>query len=100
MGLSFIAFSTIYGIEKGRAKIPDKVLTWTESFGTLWYGLMGLVGIFKGVPFLANKLAGVDLGLPGALFSGGIIFYIGLGVGIRVASTMITIFFTLMEDQS
>jgi multicomponent Na+:H+ antiporter subunit B len=61
---------------------------------------MGLVGIFKGVPFLANKLAGVDLGLPGALFSGGIIFYIGLGVGIRVASTMITIFFTLMEDQS
>ena len=100
VGLSYIAFSTIYGIENGRAKIPDKVLTWTESFGTLGYGLMGLVGIFKGVPFLANKLAGVDLGLPGALFSGGIIFYIGLGVGIRVASTMITIFFTLMEDQS
>lgn len=100
VGLSYIAFSTIYGIEKGRAKIPDKVLTWTESFGTLWYGLTGLVGIFKGVPFLANKLAGVDLGLPGALFSGGIIFYIGLGVGIRVASTMITIFFALMEDQS
>jgi multicomponent Na+:H+ antiporter subunit B len=99
VGLSYIAFSTIYGIEKGRAKISDKVLTWTESFGTLWYVLIGLVGIFRGVPFLANKLAGVDLGLPGTLFSGGIIFYIGLGVGIRVASTMITIFFTLMGDQ-
>ncbi|HOQ08107.1 MAG TPA: MnhB domain-containing protein [Clostridiales bacterium] len=100
VGLSYIAFSTIYGIEKGRAKMPEKVLTWTESFGTLWYGIMGMVGIFKGAPFLANKLAGVDLGLPGALFSGGIIFYIGLGVGIRVASTMITIFFSLMEDES
>lgn len=98
VGLSYIAFSTIYGIEKGRAKMPEKVLTWTESFGTLWYGIMGMVGIFKGVPFLANKLAGVDIGIPGALFSGGIIFYIGLGVGIRVASTMITIFFSLMED--
>jgi len=100
VGLSYIAFSTIYGIEKGRAKMPEKVLTWTESFGTLWYGIMGMVGIFKGAPFLANKLAGVDIGIPGALFSGGIIFYIGLGVGIRVASTMITIFFSLMEDES
>jgi multicomponent Na+:H+ antiporter subunit B len=60
---------------------------------------MGMVGIFKGVPFLANKLAGIDLGLPGELFSSGLISYIGLGVGIRVASTMITIFFTLMEDE-
>ena len=99
VGLSFIAFSTIYGIEKGRAKLSEDVLTWTESFGTLWAGIMGMVGIFKGVPFLANKLAGIDLGLPGELFSSGLISYIGLGVGIRVASTMITIFFTLMEDE-
>ena len=73
VGLSYIAFSTIYGIEKGRAKLSEDVLTWTESFGTLWYGIMGMVGIFKGVPFLANKLAGIDLGLPGELFSSGLI---------------------------
>lgn len=71
VGLSFIAFSTIYGIEKGRAKLSEDVLTWTESFGTLWYGIMGMVGIFKGVPFLANKLAGIDLGLPGSSFRQG-----------------------------
>ncbi|HBL50555.1 MAG TPA: sodium:proton antiporter, partial [Firmicutes bacterium] len=57
---------------------------WTESYGTLWYGLMGMVGIVKGVPFLANKLAGVNLGNPGTLSSGGLISLIGFGVGIRV----------------
>jgi multicomponent Na+:H+ antiporter subunit B len=100
VGLSFIAFSTIYGIEKGREKLPEKVLVWTESYGTLWYGIMGMVGIIKGAPFLANKLAGVDLGVPGALSSGGLISLIGLGVGIRVASTIITLFFTIMGEES
>ena len=100
VGLSFIAFSTIYGVEKGRDKLPEKVLIWTESYGTLWYGMMGMVGIIKGAPFLANKLAGIDLGEPGALSSGGLISLIGLGVGIRVASTIVTLFFTMMEEES
>lgn len=99
LGLSVIAYSTIFGIEKGRAKLPEKVLTWTESYGTLWYGLMGMVGIVKGFPFLANKLAGVDVGVPGTLSSGGLISLIGIGVGIRVASTIVTLFFTMMEEE-
>lgn len=98
VGLSFIAFSTIYGIDVGRSKMPEKVLVWTESFGTLWYVMMGMVGIIKGAPFLANKLAGVNLGAPGALYSGGLISLIGFGVGIRVASTMVTLFFAIMEE--
>ena len=31
---------------------------------------MGLVGLVRGVPFLANKLAGVDLGTPGTSLRG------------------------------
>lgn len=100
VGLAFIAFVTIYGMERGRAMLPEKVTTLAESYGTLWYGIMGLVGIFKGAPFLANKLAGVDLGALGALSSGGLISFIGLGVGIRVASTMITLFFAMREEES
>ena len=100
VGLSFIAISTIYGLDEGRANLPETILVWVESYGTLWYGLMGLVGIVKGAPFLANKLAGVDLGTPGTLSSGGLISLIGLGVGIRVASTMVTLFFTLMEEEA
>jgi multicomponent Na+:H+ antiporter subunit B len=100
VGLSFIAFSTVYGIEKGQAKLPEKALIWVENYGTLWYGIMGMAGIIKGAPFLANKLAGINLGEPGTLSSGGLISLIGFGVGIRVASTMVTLFFTLAEDES
>lgn len=100
LGLAFIVFSTVYGVERGKEKLPEKILVWVESYGTLWYGLIGMVGIFKGVPFLANKLAGVNLGTPGSLTSGGLISLLGIGVGLRVASTIITLFFTLKEEQS
>jgi multicomponent Na+:H+ antiporter subunit B len=100
LGLSVIVFATVYGVKKGQEKVPEKVLVWIEGYGTLWYVMMGMIGIIKGVPFLANKLAGVNLGEPGSLASGGIILLLGLGVGTRVASTMITIFFTMMEDES
>lgn len=98
LGLGFIVFATIYGAEKGKEKIPEKILIWIESYGTLWYGLIGMIGIIKGAPFLANKLAGINLGTPGSLTSGGLISLLGLGVGIRVASTMITLFFTMKGD--
>lgn len=99
LGLAFIVFSTVYGLEKGKEKLPEKVLVWVESYGTLWYVLVGMIGIFKGVPFLANKLSGINLGTPGSLTSGGIIFLLGLGVGIRVASTIITLFFTMKGEK-
>ncbi len=98
VGLSFVAYATIYGMDKGREKLPEKTLTYIESYATLWYGLMGLVGIFAGVPFLSNKLAGINLGIPGSLFSGGLISLIAFGVGLRVASTVVTLFFLLMDE--
>jgi multicomponent Na+:H+ antiporter subunit B len=58
-----------------------------------------MVGIVKGGPFLANRLAGIDLGVPGTLSSGGLIALLGIGVGIRVASTMVTLFFTMLEEE-
>jgi multicomponent Na+:H+ antiporter subunit B len=100
LGLAIIVFSTVYGIEKGQKKVPDKVLVWIEGYGTLWYILIGMIGIINGVPFLSNKLAGVNLGAPGSLASGGTLLLLGFGVGTRVASTMITIFFTMREDES
>ena len=30
VGLSFVAFAAIFGIEKGKAKLPEQVLVWTE----------------------------------------------------------------------
>lgn len=99
LALGFIAFATVYGVDKAKEKLPGKILVWIESYGTLWYGLIGLIGIFKGAPFLANKLAGISLGRPGSLTSGGIIALLGFGVGIRVANTMITLFLTMKGDE-
>ena len=87
-------------IEKGKEKLPEKVLVWIESYGTLWYVLIGMVGIVKGAPFLANKFAGINLGTPNSIFSGGLISLLGLGVGIRVASTMVTLFFAMKGEES
>ena len=64
VALSVIAFATIFGLEKAKEKLPEKILVWTESYGTPGMS-MGLVGIVKGVPFLSNRLAGINLGCRG-----------------------------------
>lgn len=100
VALSFIGYATVYGLEKGKKKLPLSLLEKIESYGTLWYVVLGLVGIFKGVPFLGNRIAGFNLGEKGALYSSGLIFFLGLGVGIRVASTMVTLYYSMKEEES
>lgn len=98
-GLGLIAFGLVFGIERGAEKISERIMTLIESFGALWYGAMGLVGILRGTSFLMNKGSGVPIGQPGKLYSGGLILLITLGVGIKVASTMVTLFNALMEEE-
>lgn len=98
-GLGMIAFSLVFGLEKGSEKLTERTTTLIESFGTLWYGAMGLVGVLRGSAFLMNKGSGVPLGEPGKLYSGGLILLITLGVGLKVASTMVTLFNALMEEE-
>ena len=45
-----------------------------------------------------NKGAGISLGTPGKLFSSGLIVVITLGVGIKVASTVLSLLYTLIEE--
>ncbi|HHV94492.1 MAG TPA: sodium:proton antiporter [Firmicutes bacterium] len=99
VALGYIAYATAFGVDEGRAVVPEKVTTYAESYGTLWYALLGLVGIAKGVPFLANKLAGIDVGVPGTISSGGLIALLSIGIGIKVASTMVSLFFTMLEEE-
>lgn len=97
-GLGLIAFALVFGLERSSEKISEQIMTMIESFGALWYGAMGIVGVLRGTSFLMNKGSGVPLGEPGKLFSGGLIFLITIGVGLKVASTMVTLFTALMED--
>ena len=98
-GLSLIAFSLVFGLERGQEKVSERMMSLVESFGALWYGAMGLVGVLRGTTFLMNKGAGVPLGEPGKLYSGGLILLITLGVGLKVASTVVTLFVALMEEE-
>ena len=100
VGLGFIGFATVFGLERGSDKLPHRMTTMAESFGTLWYGAIGLVGILRGTSFLMNKQAGVLVGQAGDLFSGGLVFLITLGIGVKVASTMVTLFFALTEEEN
>lgn len=98
LGISLVLYILVFGLDSCLNKIPHRLSSVMESFGTLWYAAVGFVGLLRGTSFLMNKGAGVDLGTPGELFSSGLIVVITLGVGVKVASTMLSLFYTLIEE--
>ena len=89
-GAGFILYALVYGVEKARRVAPDSVIRVIIAAGLLLYVGVGFAGLFLGGKFLDyNVLAhepahGQHLG----------ILLVELGVGITVAATMITVFFT------
>ncbi|HOB34993.1 MAG: sodium:proton antiporter [Firmicutes bacterium] len=98
LGVSLVLYILVFGLDSCLRKIPHHLSSALESFGTLWYAAVGFVGLLRGASFLMNKGAGIDVGTPGELFSGGLIFIITIGVGVKVASTMLSLFYTLVEE--
>jgi multicomponent Na+:H+ antiporter subunit B len=98
LGMSMVLYMLVFGLDSCLRKVPHRLSSVMESAGTLWYGAVGLVGIIRGTSFLMNKGAGIPLGTPGELFSSGLIVIITIGVGIKVASTMLSLFYTLIEE--
>ena len=99
LGASFILYSLVFGLEAGEKKAPHHVTSLLEAGGILWYILLGLVGIIKGAGFLANGGEIVFLGIPGSLVSGGLIPLITIGIGLKVGSTIITLFHALISEE-
>lgn len=99
LGASIILYTLAFGSEKGNAKMPHSTSKWLESGAIMLYILIGLVGIFAGYVFLTNKTAGFYMGEAGDIFSGGFIPFITLAIGIKVGSTMITLFHTMIEEE-
>ncbi|MTI96455.1 MAG: sodium:proton antiporter [Firmicutes bacterium] len=98
LGVSMVLYLLVFGLDSCLRKVPHRMSSFLESAGTLWYGAIGLVGVMRGTSFLMNKGAGIPLGTPGRLFSSGLIIIITIGVGIKVASTMLSLFYTLIEE--
>lgn len=83
------------GVIRGRT-----VLRRLESLSGMSYVLFGLVGMFAGKAFLTNLSGGWPAGRVGALVSSGMIWALGMAIGIKVATTLISIYVRLSASES
>jgi len=95
---SFILYALAFGHKTANQRISHTLAHTLESGGGLWYILIGLLGLLGGGSFLANKAGGFYLGIPGQLFSSGMILLLALGIALKVAATMVTLFFNLSAE--
>ena len=97
LGTSLVLYTLVFGVHKAQKKFSEKASLFAESGGILWFIALGFIGIIVSGAFLSNQAVGFPMGNPGSLFSAGFIPLIMIGIGIKVASTMITLFHTVIE---
>ncbi len=97
---SFILYALAYDVQAGFKRMPRLVAKWLESMGALLFVLVGLAGLLMGANFLANHTGLVDMGQAGTLLSGGLIPLLTLAVGVKVTSTIISLFYHLLEEKT
>jgi len=89
-GSAFILYAIIYGVDTVRRVIPAWVTRLGLAAGVLIYAGTGVVGMLMGGNYLNYSVLAHDP-LHGQHWG---IFSVELGVGITVASAMVTIFLT------
>lgn len=99
IGASMVLFALSFNIGAGSKKIPEKVSSFMESGGALLFALVGVLSIIMGGNYLANHQAGFGLGSFGALLSGGIIPLLSVAIGIKITSTIVTLFYDLIGGE-
>ena len=99
LGASIILYTLAFVAHKGHLKMPHPLSKRLESGAILWYIILGMVGIWTGHLFLTNQAAGFFMGTPGEIFSGGFIPLITVAIGLKVGSTIITLFHTMIEEE-
>ncbi len=96
IGTSLIFYSMAFRYSKRRHLLKHDTSMKFEAGGALLYVVVGLIGILFGFRFLTNQ--GVfPIGTPGRLWSSGMILLVTLGLGVKVASTVFTMFQELLE---
>ena len=86
----FILYALIYGLERADYVLPRGILRFGYSFGVLLYAGVGLYDILLGGKYLDYSVMAHDP-VHGQHVG---IFLVELGVGITVASVMVSVFFT------
>jgi len=98
-GASLVLVALSFNLEVGAKQISHDTASVLESGGALGFVITGLVAIALGANFLANQSAGFPLGEAGELFSAGAIFIITAFLGVKVASTIVTLFYNIIEGE-
>ncbi|OPL10203.1 MAG: hypothetical protein AVO34_11865 [Firmicutes bacterium ML8_F2] len=88
-----------FNLEAGAKQISPQSASILESGGALGFALTGLAAVVMGGSYLANRAAGFPIGVTGALFSSGAIFIITIFLGAKVASTIVTLFYNIIEGE-
>jgi len=99
-GASLVLVALSFNLEAGIKQISHQTASVLESGGALGFALTGLVAIALGGNYLANRSAGFPLGEAGQFFSSGAILVITVFVGIKVASTITTLFYNIIEKEN
>jgi len=83
-----------YGMEGAQAKVNALQAELAESLGGLILVWMGLMGIIVGLAFFKNVL---PFGSLGQVLSAGSLPVFNFGVGIKVATGLLTIFYAMLR---
>ena len=98
-GASLVLVALSFNLEAGVKQISHDTSSILESGGATGFILTGLVALALGGNFLANRSAGFPMGEAGAFFSAGSIIIITVFIGIKVASTIVTLFYNIIEEE-
>lgn len=97
---SIVLDTLAFGLKKGKERMPHELSSKIETGGILVYILVGLSGIFLGYTFLTNIEAGFPIGAFGKVLSAGLIPVVTFAIGLKVMSTIVTLFHTMLEEDS
>jgi multicomponent Na+:H+ antiporter subunit B len=90
---AFILYALVFGMGAARAVAPGPVLRVLAALGVLLYCAVGIAAMVAGGNFLDYDVLSRD-GVSGQHLG---IFLVELGIGITVASVMISIFYAFAE---
>jgi multicomponent Na+:H+ antiporter subunit B len=98
IGTSLILYTLVFGSVKAKQKFSHHASELAETGGILIYVGVGMISMFVGLPYLSNLATGFLPGVPGMLLSAGMIPILMIAIGVKVASTMITLFYKLIAE--
>ncbi|MFV2040554.1 MAG: MnhB domain-containing protein [Candidatus Hydrothermarchaeales archaeon] len=98
IGASMILLAVVFGLSEGKKRISHDTSIVLESLA-VFYIFIGFAGILAGSLFLSNRAAGFSLGNPGSLVSAGMIPVLNIIIGLKVASTGKTLFYSLASEE-